>query len=219
MPRQRYVEDHVLSASPAMPPLESAKRDASRRLVVLLLVAHLAGCLWYFPPREIFSGEPLLTSDYVFHYLEASRVASYLRQGSFLGYCTTWAAGFPDGFTGMINSKPFSLALAISPSQTWPLTFNLLVLLMLWSFAPWVYAAARSFGREPGEAAAATGLALLAWYGSSLFRTFWRGGSVLFVTGSAFAFWALGCLHRLWGVERTTRTFWTTLAAAAMVPW
>src|SRR5205823_15077109 len=131
----------------------------------------------------------------------------------------TWAAGFTDGFLGMINSKPFSLALAISPSGAWPLVFNLLVLLVLWSFAPWVYAAARRFGREPGEAAVATGLALLAWYGSSLFRTFWRGGSVLFVSGSAFALWTLGCLYRLWGVARTTRTFWTTLAGAAMGPW
>src|SRR5438874_782611 len=90
--RQHYVEDDGLSASPAMPPLLSAKRDASRRPAGLLLGAHLAGCLWYFPPREICSGEPLLTSDYVFHYLEASRVAGYLWQGWFLGYCTTWAA-------------------------------------------------------------------------------------------------------------------------------
>ena len=90
--------------------MRSVTGEGSGWPFAVLAAAHLAGCLYYFPPREIFSGEPLLTGDYVLHFHEAVRAKSYLWHGSFLGYCTTWMAGFPDGFVGMIKNKPFVLA-------------------------------------------------------------------------------------------------------------
>jgi hypothetical protein len=189
-----------------------------RRWFLALAAAHLAGCLYYFPPREIFCGEPLLTSDYVLHFLEAVRAKTYLGHGSFLGYCTTWLAGFPDGFAGMIKNKPFVLAVAAVPARWQPLTFNLAVLLALWTFPPLVYAAARELDHDRRRAAIAMALSMSAWYGSMLFRLFWRGGSVLFIVGSGVALWTTARLLSGW-TEASRARWWPVALGSALILW
>jgi len=185
----------------------------------VLAAAHLAGCLYYFPPREIFSGEPLLTGDYVLHFHEAVRAKSYLRHGSFLGYCTTWMAGFPDGFVGMIKNKPFVLAVAAAPSRWQPLVFNLAVLLSLWAFPVLVFAAARALGQGRSLAAVSMGLAMTAWYGSTLFRIFWRGGSVIFIVGCGVALWTTARLWSLWATSDGSRSVGPVALGVTAVMW
>ncbi|MGH7896899.1 MAG: hypothetical protein ACREQQ_03045, partial [Candidatus Binatia bacterium] len=191
--------------------------EGSRWPFLALSAAHLAGCLHYFPLREIFSGEPILTSDYVVHFLEAARVGEYLREGSFLGYSTVWMAGFPDGFNSMVKNKPFCLAFAVTPPELQPLVFNLLVLLALFLFPPFIYAAARAFGHDRRQAAVAMALAMFAFYGSSLFRVFWRGGSVLFVAASGLALWVAALFWRLWGEGERSRRPIAALGLAALL--
>ncbi len=199
--------------------MRSAAAEGSRLPFFLLAAVHLAGCLYYFPPREIFSGEPLLTSDYVLHFNEAVRARDYLRHGSFLGYSTTWMAGFPDGFAGMIKNKPFLLAVAATPPPWQPLAFNLAVLLSLWAVPALVYATARELGRDRRLAAVSMGLAIAAWYGSGLFRVFWRGGSVLFVVGCGLALWATARLWRVWMEPAPGRSIHPVTLGAAAVLW
>ncbi len=199
--------------------MSSAAAEGSRLPFVLLAAVHLAGCLYYFPPREIFSGEPLLTSDYVLHFNEAVRARDYLRHGSFLGYSTTWMAGFPDGFAGMIKNKPFLLAVAATPPRWQPLAFNLAVLLSLWVLPALVYASARELGRDRRLADVSMGLAIAAWYGSGLFRVFWRGGSVLFVVGCGLALWTAARLWRVWTEPAPGRSIHPVTLGAAAVLW
>jgi len=196
-------------------------RAAGDRLwpFVALAAAHLAGCLYYFPPREVFSGEPLLTGDYVLHFHEAVRARSYLRHGSFLGYCTTWMAGFPDGFVGMIKNKPFVLAVAAAPPRWQPLVFNLAVLLSLWAFPILVFAAARALGQSRSLAAVSMGLAMTAWYGSMLFRLFWRGGSVIFIVGCGVALWTAARLWSLWATSESPRSAGPVALGITAVLW
>ncbi|MGH7803038.1 MAG: hypothetical protein ACREQJ_01720 [Candidatus Binatia bacterium] len=185
----------------------------------LLAAAHLVGCLYYFPPREIFSGEPLLTGDYVQRYLEAARVAEYLHGGSFLGYSTRWSAGFVDGLTGLLNNKPLSLLLALVPTAFRPVAFNLAVLLALWLFPPLIHAASRRFGHTRSEAAVAMALSMACWYGSMLCRVFWRGGSVLFFVGTGAALWAGAVLFARWREEADGPRWPLLVFAVVLVPW
>ncbi|MEA2627198.1 MAG: hypothetical protein QOD06_3243, partial [Candidatus Binatota bacterium] len=194
-------------------------RDAAGSLwpCVVLAFLHLAGSLHHFPPREIFSGEPLLTSDYGQRFLEANRVADYLREsGSFVGYSTRWMAGFPDGLAGLINNKPYALVLAVVPRERRPLAFNLAVVASLASFPLLVFAAARAFGLDRHEAAASMLLSMCAWYGSGLHRLFWRGGSVLFAVGAGVALWAVALLDRR---SRGSGTAWPVAVGIAAVGW
>jgi hypothetical protein len=191
-----------------------------RLAFALLSALHLAGCLFFFPLAEITSGEPVLSSDYVAHFLDGARVAGFLRDGSFWDYSTRWAAGAPAGFLALVNGKPYALLLAIVPDALHPLAFNLLVLALLFAFPPLVYATARELGLERREAALAMLLAIVAWYGSGLFRIFWRGGSVIFPVASAAALWIVARLHRQWTEPLPKRTRWLGLAAAAaLLPW
>ena len=62
---------------PTPPSLLAAERSAraplgrARALAALAVLAlvHLLGCLYYFPLREVASGEPAMTSDYAVQYL------------------------------------------------------------------------------------------------------------------------------------------------------
>ena len=180
---------------------------------------HFAGCAYYFPPAEIFSGEPLLTGDYAQRYLESVRVAQYLHRGSFLGYCTTWSAGFVDGVGGLINNKPLGVLLLLLPPALHPIAFNVAVFLALWLFPPLVHAAARRFGHGRSQAAAAMALAMACWYGSMMCRVFWRGGSVLFFVGTGAALWAAAVLFARWNDEAERPTALLVILAVVLVPW
>jgi len=185
--------------------------------VVGLAALHLAGCLYYFPPREIFSGEPLLTGDYAFRFLDAEHMAPRLRAGASYGYSTRAAAGYPTGLAGWFNHKPFMLVLAATPDAWHPLAFNLTVLFGLWIPVLLAYATARRFGLDRLASSVACGLVLFAWYGSTLFRFFWGGGSVLFIDAALLAFWVVGAVHDRW--KDGSGVPLPAAAAAAAVPW
>jgi hypothetical protein len=186
----------------------------------LLAALHLAGSLYYFPPREILSGEPVLTGDYVQHYFESVRRADAIREGAVLTYCTTWSAGFVDGFIGLVSNKPFNAVVALLPKPWRALGFNLAVLIALWLYPPLVYLAARRFGHSRLPAALAMGLATACWYGSTMFRVFWRGGSVLFLVGTGVALWASAIVFQRWFSEPKDRpTLASAVLAIAFVPW
>ena len=190
---------------------------SSRVALCALALLHLGACLYYFPPRELFSGEPLLTGDYAYRFLDSEHTAERLRVGASYGYSTRSAAGYPTGLAGWFNHKPFMFLSAATPDAWHPVTFNVAVLFALWIPILLVYATGRRFGLDPAAASAASGLVLFAWYGSTLFRFFWGGGSVLFIDAVAVALWALGIIH-----DRSTRGVRVPTGAAlaaAAVPW
>jgi len=210
----RAIDDARLAIAPERSSRTSA---GSRWSLVIVALVHLAGCLYYFPPREIFSGEPLLTGDYAFRFLDSEHMVPRLRAGASFGYSTRAAAGYPTGLAAWLNHKPFMLLLAVTPKAWRPVAFNLAVLFALWVPPLLVYATARCFGLDRTASSAAYGLVLFAWYGSTLFRFFWGGGSVLFVDAALLALWAVGLAHERW--KSVGSVPWTAAIAAASVPW
>jgi hypothetical protein len=203
-------------ASPAM-----AQRMSSgggpRTVLWALALLHVAACLHYFPPREIFSGEPLLTGDYAFRFVDSEHTAARVRAGASYGYSTRAAAGYPTGLAAWLNHKPFMLLLAVTPDAWHALAFNLAVLFALWIPPLLAYATARRFGFDSIASGTAGGLVLFAWYGSTLFRFFWGGGSVLFVDAALLALWAVSAVYDRWKSRAGVPLH--AAAAAAAVPW
>ena len=194
-------------------------RIAGRSAFWVLAGLHLAGCLHYFPLREVFSGEPVTTGDFVQHWLESVHRAEFLRDGSVLGYSTRWSAGHVEGFGGLVTNKVYNLVVAVLPEALRPVGFNLTVLLALWLFPPLVYAAARRFGHPPARAAIAMALAGACWYGSMLFRVFWRGGSPMFHVGAAAGVFAAALLYARWNDGEEPPPLGRVIVAVAVLPW
>jgi len=193
------------------------RSTASRWPLLAVAAVHLAGILSYFPPSEMLSGEPLLTSDYAYRFIDSEHTASRLASGASYGYSTRAAAGYPTGLAGWFNHKPFILLFAVTPDAVHPLAFNLTVSLALWIPVLFVYATARRFGLDALASSVTAGLFLCAWYGSTLFRFFWGGGSVLFIDSAVIAFWAIAVVHEHWSAVRAIP--FRAVLAAAVVPW
>jgi len=191
-----------------------ARTFAATAALAVLAIAHLVGCLYYFPYSEIASGEPAMTSDYSVQYLSSLDAAHNLRRGSFLGYTTRWAAGSVSGFPSLANNRPLSLVLAATPDRLAPLVFNLTIFVALWLAPLAVYGAARTSGAASSEAVLAAALAVASWYGSSFLRLYWRAGSVVFVLSAIVAVWIGLKLPAIW---RSSPRIRADLLAAVLV--
>ena len=192
----------------------SGRSLAAAVALVALGIVHLLGCLYYFPPSEMLSGEPAMTSDYGVQYLSSLDAARNLRGGSFLGYSTRWAAGTVSGFPSLASNRPYSLILAVTPDRYAPLVFNLSIFAALW-LAPLVaYGAARAIGSTATEATLAAALFVASWYGSSFLRLYWRAGSVVFVLSAMLAVWIGLRLPAIW---RSSPGIGADLRAAALI--
>jgi hypothetical protein len=210
----RPIDDSRLAIPPEISSTTSA---GSRWSLVVVALVHLAGCLYYFPPTDLLSGEPIFTGDYAFRFLDSEHMVPRLRAGASFGYSTRAAAGYPTGLAGWLNHKPFMLLLAAVPDASHPIVFNLAVLFALWAPPLLVYATARRFGLDRDTSSVAYGLFLFAWYGSTLFRFFWGGGSVLFVDAALLAMWAIALAHERWRTAGGVPLLAATVAAT--VPW
>ena len=195
----------------------NTRRGSYAACYALIAILHLAQCLCVFPPKEIFSGEPLFTVDYAMHFLDASYVAPRLCEGSFFGYSTRTGAGYATGVLGFLNNKPITFLLAASPARWHPVLFNLAILVALWLPPLLLCAAARRFGSSPGAVLVAGALFLCAWWRSRLALSLWNGGSVLFLDAAALALWLVAVVHERW--SRGDPFPLRAILASAVVPW
>jgi hypothetical protein len=104
----------------------------SQYLVSILLLTHLAGVLYYLPPREILANPPIARTDYTTHFYQAATVNHFLREaGHPWGYDAHHLAGYPLGTVFDVNNKGLEVATWLLASFIdVTLAFNLAVLVL-----------------------------------------------------------------------------------------
>lgn len=156
--------------------------------------------IWlYLDVPRALANPPLADTDYATHWAETWSMAHFLDHGRLWGYDPYFMAGYPGNALFDVDNKLVALVswLLSQTGLSLELSYTLTMTILLLSAPLAIYPAARWFGLGADSAVVAQLAALALWYCDPALRWAWQGGTLAFVSATAFGLLVLAAGSRL----------------------
>ena len=163
-------------------------------ILIIILLAHILGVFLYFSPRQVFSSQPILQTDYANHFHQVSTIVETLTEyGKDWAYDPSFAAGYPVGTLFDVDMKFFEVVIFVLTKlgMNMALAYNCLIITMLLVVPIILYFVCRNFACSKLNSLFIILSGTLLWHADSTIFLFNTAGMVTFVFA---VYWGLLCI-------------------------
>ena len=139
--------------------------DRAKSIIAVIVVCHLVGTLFFFPPEDVLNDRPVLTLDHAVHFYEVERAKEVFWDSFRLHmYDPYFMAGYPGGTVFDIDTKGVELWCSLLRFVDTARSYKLFILLAYLLAVCTVYAGCRRLRYGSEEAICAVLLFLAYWH-------------------------------------------------------
>lgn len=192
--------------------------NIQKALLIVLMVANLAGAFHVFPFSSLFNPEPIYNGEYLFHYYTMYEAKKCFEVGHhFWGYDPYFSAGYPCNIYSNLDNKLLGVLSVLSSDAFLPIYFKLLILFSFIISPFLLYAAALNFGLAQNESLCAYAISIFIWNAGRYPYIKIIGGPWAFTFSCFFSVYFISIIYRYY-IRSNLRNYLMLIMMGVLLP-